>query len=190
MPHRPSADACGTLLHATCVTVNGEGVLLVGPSGSGKSDLALRLLDESRNGGAAAGLVADDQVLLRREGDVLLASPPEALAGLLEVRGLGIVPVAHASVARVRLVAELKPMAEIERLPEPQTKVIRLLGIEVAKVEIDPRPASATARLRVALEFVAQAGANRQNGAFAPRIGSNSAVLALSKRAGARGDWA
>ncbi len=75
------------LVHATAVAIEGEAVLLRGPSGSGKSDLALRLID----GGAQ--LVADDQTLLRRAGGRVLASAPPAIAGLLEVRGVGVVRV-------------------------------------------------------------------------------------------------
>ena len=67
-------------LHATCVAINDQGVLLVGPSGVGKSDLALRLID----GGAE--LVSDDQTKVCLEKGKLLASPPDKLAGMLEIR--------------------------------------------------------------------------------------------------------
>ncbi|WP_040850329.1 HPr kinase/phosphorylase, partial [Nitrospirillum viridazoti] len=75
-------------VHATCVSVGGAGVLLRGASGSGKSDLALRLVD------AGALLVADDQVALAADptATLLTATAPERLAGLIEVRGLGILP--------------------------------------------------------------------------------------------------
>lgn len=194
MPDLPPPDPYSVLLHATCVVVGGWGVLLVGPSGSGKSDLALRLIDESERDNAPSPLVADDQVLVRRVDDALVASPPPGLAGLMEVRGLGIVQVAYVPQARLCLVAELKPAAEIERLPEPETQTTRILGIEIPKVEIDPRPASATARLRKAVEFVALAPANRQNRFFAPRVGPNPATVASgSARVAARGcegEWA
>jgi len=72
-------------LHATCVELGGAGIVLLGPSGSGKSDLALRLIDRG------ARLVADDQLAVERQGDRLLGRPAAALAGLLEVRGFGIV---------------------------------------------------------------------------------------------------
>ena len=71
------------MVHATCVAIGDRAVLLCGPSGSGKSDLALRLID----GGAQ--LVADDQVVLRAEGGRIVARAPEALAGRMEVRGIG-----------------------------------------------------------------------------------------------------
>ena len=78
-----------TLLHATAISINGQAVLLIGPPGSGKSDLALRLIDRG------ALLIADDQVALTEVDGVLHASAPAATAGLIEVRGLGIAAVAH-----------------------------------------------------------------------------------------------
>ncbi|MHA1114324.1 MAG: HPr kinase/phosphorylase, partial [Alphaproteobacteria bacterium] len=86
-----------TLVHATCVSLWGAGILLRGPSGSGKSDLALRLID----GGAV--LVADDQVSLELRDGGLFASPPAATAGKLEVRGVGIVTVPFDEEAPMRL---------------------------------------------------------------------------------------
>jgi len=133
------------LLHATCValwpgSVQETGVLLLGPSGSGKSDLALRLLD----GGAA--LVADDQVRLDVQGGRLLARPPEGLAGLLEVRGLGIVRTDWLAEAAVRLAVRLVAPTAVERLPVPAAE--RFCGIEVPLFRLAPFEASAAARLR------------------------------------------
>src|SRR5690606_10091511 len=91
MSHDPAPTA--ERLHATCIAFGEFGVLLIGPSGSGKSDLALRLIDEGGFGiGTSrleAALVSDDQVLLQRQGDEVMASAPATIAALLEVRGLG-----------------------------------------------------------------------------------------------------
>lgn len=127
-------------IHATCVDWEGVGILLHGPSGAGKSDLALRLID------AGAHLVADDQVMLAREG-ALIARSPEALAGLLEVRGIGIVRLAHRVSARVGVLVELDPSLAIERLPEPAEA--ELLGVRVASVALSAFEASAPAKLRL-----------------------------------------
>jgi serine kinase of HPr protein (carbohydrate metabolism regulator) len=130
------------MIHATCVVVGGAGVLLRGPSGSGKSDLALRLID----GGAA--LVADDRVLLARENGRLVGRAPPAIAGLLEVRGLGLVPVTPVPAAEIDLVVDLRPCGAIERLPEPAW--CAYLGVRLPLVALEPFHASATAKVRFA----------------------------------------
>jgi len=90
-------------IYGTCVALSGLGVLLRGPSGSGKSDLALRLID----GGAC--LVADDQVELALDAaGRVMAQAPRALAGLLEVRGIGILRMETARTAPVALVVDLE----------------------------------------------------------------------------------
>lgn len=138
------------LVHASCVAVEGHAVLLRGPSGCGKSDLALRLID---NG---AALIADDQVILESaEGQTggvsLMASAPTALSGLLEVRGIGIVTCVAATSAPVRLVIDLDANAVIERLPRQET--CALLGIDLPCLTLNPFEASATAKVRVALDM-------------------------------------
>ena len=90
-------------LHATCIAIEGYGILLRGPSGSGKSDLALRLIDQY----ADAILVADDRVdVVVREGIVHVSAPP-MIAGMLEVRGVGIAHVAYQDTACVHLLVDL-----------------------------------------------------------------------------------
>lgn len=114
----------------------GDGVLLIGPAGSGKSDLALRLL------GRGFRLVADDRVDIA-DG---LASPPASLAGLLEVRGLGIVRLPYAVSVRLALVVELGPAAE--RLPMPEHHT----GLDLPLIRLDPASASAPDRIILALD--------------------------------------
>ena len=135
------------LLHATAVAIDGRAVLLSGPSGSGKSDLALRLID------AGARLVADDQSELRREGDLLLARAPATIAGLFEVRGLGILRLDALAEAPVGLVADLMAAERIDRLPPRRAEMI--LGVAVPLIGIAPFEASAAAKLRLALRALA-----------------------------------
>lgn len=130
-------------VHGTCVDLGGEGVVLLGPSGSGKSDLALRLID----GGAK--LVADDQVELRGEGGRLVASPPATIAGMIEVRGVGIVALEHTAAVGVRLLVDLVPAGEVERLPEPANRLIG--GIELPVIRLCAFEASAAAKVRLAM---------------------------------------
>ncbi|WP_035693733.1 HPr kinase/phosphorylase [Azospirillum halopraeferens] len=134
-------------IHGTCVEVGGVGVLLRGPSGAGKSDVALRLID----GGAR--LVADDRVALRLEGGRPVAAAPPALAGLLEVRGVGILPVPAAPAAAVGLVVDLVGRDTVERLPEPET--VTLVGTPVPRLALSPFDASTPAKLRLAAAAVA-----------------------------------
>jgi serine kinase of HPr protein (carbohydrate metabolism regulator) len=142
-----AADMATLTLHATTIAIDGAGVLLRGPSGSGKSDLALRLID----GGAA--LVADDQTELRREGDRLLARAPRAAPaetqGRIEVRGLGIVAVNAVAQAPLCLILDLTPDRPIDRLPLPAAETF--LGVALPMVALRSFEASAAAKVRLAL---------------------------------------
>jgi len=136
--------AAGELtLHATCVAVGEHGVLITGPSGSGKSDLALRLIDDG------ARLVADDLTTVRAEDGTPVALAPPRLAGKIEVRGIGILPVPSAPRVRLAIEIALAPSAKIERLPEPETT--DYLGVSLPRYAIDPFTASAAAKVRLAV---------------------------------------
>lgn len=135
-------------LHATCVALNGYGVLLRGPSGSGKSDLALRLLDQY----ADAILVADDRVEVAvREGS-LYATVPPVIKGILEVRGVGVVHVPHLDIVRVYLLVDLADAKTIQRLPEPDDE--KILGVRLGRLALAPFESSAPAKLRQALRLI------------------------------------
>lgn len=136
-----TAGAAATV-HATCVAIDGAGVLIRGPSGAGKSDLALRLIDRG------AMLVADDQVELARRGGGLWARAPARLRGRLEVRGLGIVELPAADGAQLALVVDLSAPEEIERLPEDGRATVA--GVELRRLRLAPFEASAPAKLRLA----------------------------------------
>lgn len=144
-----------SLIHATSVarrTQEGwRGVLLTGASGTGKSDLALRLV------GRGWRLVSDDYSRIWRSGDVLYAAPPETLpkdlAGCVEARGLGIVqagvPRLLAPVALVVLCGQ----AAVERLPDPEVET--LCSVVLPRLRLDVRPASAVQTLERALARIA-----------------------------------
>ncbi len=134
-------------VHGTSVALEGGGLLLRGPSGSGKSDLALRLID------AGARLVADDQTELRLAGGGIEMRAPAAIAGKMEARGLGILRVPTVPGAPLSLVVELVAPERIERLPEPE--FCTLLGLSVPLLRLAPFEASAPAKLRLALKAYA-----------------------------------
>ena len=148
------------LIHGTCLALGDDGVLLLGQSGSGKSDLALRLIDGAGTGLSgtlrSARLVADDQVVVRKVNGRLMASAPAPLAGKLEIRGLGIADVSARAEAALRLAVRLTPRAEIERLPELARSRMDILGMAIPLVLIDPETASAPARIRAALDHLAR----------------------------------
>jgi HPr kinase/phosphorylase len=130
------------LVHGTCVDVDGAGVLLRGPSGCGKSDLALRLIRQ-----AGARLVADDQVDLVAQAHHVHASPPPSLAGLMEVRGVGIVPMEHLERTALALLVDLCPLSEVERLPEDESDTI--LGHAFPRCRVYPFEVSSIEKLRL-----------------------------------------
>lgn len=134
-------------VHATCVAIDNTGILLRGSPRAGKSDLAMRLID----GGAQ--LVADDRVDLRMEGDSLIAAAPPALAGLLEVRGLGIIRLDALPQAHIGLVVDLVGAEIIERLPIPEST--QLLDTVLPLLHLAPFEASAPAKVRLAAGLVA-----------------------------------
>ena len=142
------------LVHGTCVALGRSAALLRGPSGSGKSDLALRFLYLARRGPAALEapiLVADDQVQLTRNGARLAATAPEAIRGKIEVRGIGIVEVKSAADAELALVVDLvASSADLERMPDGAATT-RLLGLDIPLLRLSPWEASAPIKLAAAL---------------------------------------
>jgi serine kinase of HPr protein (carbohydrate metabolism regulator) len=132
-------------IHATAVAVSGKGVLIVGPPGSGKSDLALRLIDRG------ALLIADDRVHIAADGTL---HAPAALAGLIEVRGIGIVPKPSVGGVVAALVIDLA--AEPQRLPEPAVREIG--GVRLPAIALSPFEASAPLKVELAVALEAPKG--------------------------------
>jgi serine kinase of HPr protein (carbohydrate metabolism regulator) len=130
-------------VHASTVASDGRAVLISGPSGSGKSDLTLRLLDRGFT------LVSDDQTIVRRDGDRLIASAPSNIAGKLEIRGVGIVEVDHVSDVPVALLIELT--SDIQRLPD-DNRERPILGVPLPLISIDAMAASAASKVALALD--------------------------------------
>lgn len=130
-------------LHASTVALDGRAVLICGPSGSGKSDLALRLLDRGFK------LVSDDQTIVRKDQGRLVASAPPTIAGKLEVRGIGIVDMESAGDTPIALCVELT--TEIQRLPDDSRERL-ILNVRVPLISVDATTASAPAKVALALD--------------------------------------
>ena len=128
-------------LHATSVAIDGLAVVIEGPSGSGKSDLALRLIDRG------ATLISDDVTLLVRKDGRLRARAPGAITGKIEIRGLGIASVPH--MADVPLGLMVRLAADIARMPERRAR--RIAGVEVREVAFDAFHASTPIKVEFAL---------------------------------------
>jgi len=130
-------------LHASSVALEGRAVLISGPSGSGKSDLTLRLLDRGFT------LVSDDRTIVRKQGGRLIASAPETIMGKLEIRGVGIVEMDTVTDVPVALVVELT--SDIQRLPDDDRERL-ILGTGVPLISVDAMTASAPSKVALALD--------------------------------------
>jgi len=132
-------------LHVSSVAIDGRAVLIEGESGAGKSDLALRLIDRG------ATLISDDYTLLQRAGGELIASPPDTIAGKIEVRGLGLIETTYVEKVPVALLIRLTDAPE--RLPLADD-VRRIAGLDIREVAVDSRTASAPIKVELALRHL------------------------------------
>ncbi|MGN6671141.1 MAG: HPr kinase/phosphorylase [Candidatus Nucleicultricaceae bacterium] len=144
-------DSSKKIIHASCVQFLSKGLLIVGPSASGKSDLALRLMDEG------ARLVSDDQVeisVVQDPSPRIRAQAPERIQGLIELRGYGIVPVPFEPWTHLDLVIELKPFKELERLSYLHSHL--LLDCSLPKMMVDAAWPSSVSRIKVVLSMISE----------------------------------
>ena len=139
------------LAHGTCVALGTSAVLLRGGSGSGKSDLALRFLALPEEDGLRSRLVADDQVWIEARDQGVIVTTPKALAGLIEVRGLGIKRVPFLGTAQLVLICDLLAADRVPRMPPDPWERTVLAGVEIPTLKFSPFEASAPLKLRMAL---------------------------------------
>ena len=139
-----SGPGASLIMQASAVVIGGRALVIEGPPGSGKSSLALALLDRG------AGLIGDDAVTLTRTGDRIIASPPPHIAGLIELRGIGLVswPVAEAAPLALILALGRPPGERLPRHAERQM----VLGVPVARLAFDPGPLAPAQRAEWALQ--------------------------------------
>ncbi|HEV7253949.1 MAG TPA: HPr kinase/phosphorylase [Mesorhizobium sp.] len=155
-------------MHASAVLVGDRGVLVMGASGSGKTRLALALLREATVHGRLGRLVADDQVLLSAAHGRLVASAPQAIAGLCEIRGFGVAAIAYEPACVVDLLVRLAPAAQAPRMAAGRRET--LAGCAVPVLELAERDASGAVLAVTALLFGADAN------------GSTSGSMSLSEK--------
>jgi len=139
-------------VHASCVAVGGRGVLIRGASGAGKSTLALRLILDAPRALPPAELVADDRVWLEPGAGALWAAPVPELAGLVEVRGLGIRRLAFRERVPLALVVDLGA-PDGTRLPQEQAQTVRICDLDLPRLVPDRLEAAA---LLVAAFFLSE----------------------------------
>ena len=148
MTDAQGSDETTALIHASSVAIDGRGVLLMGGSGAGKSDLALRLIDRG------ALLISDDYTDCRLRDGQLFAYPPATIAGKMEVRYLGVVPMPHVHDVPVALAIRLddKPL----RMPD-ETIHIDILGVSLPVFALDAFEGSAPLKTELALRHLSVA---------------------------------
>jgi HPr kinase/phosphorylase len=156
-------------VHGTTVSLNGKAVLIRGVPGSGKSALALQLMESTGHGLSGetikAHLVADDQSeLLVHDGHVVVRAP-DTLSGRLELRGFGILRVKPETDVPLVLVIDLRDASIIERLPQHDQTTETFLGLSFPRFEIDPTAPSAAARVRTLFAWVTGTLAAEDHGA-------------------------
>jgi len=132
------------LIHASCVHWNGKGVLFIGPSGSGKSDACLQIIQ------AGGFLIADDQTELTAADGVLTASCPTTIYGKMEIRGVGILPVEKVRPQTpIDLIVQIVSLDKMERMPDEKTET--LMGVCLPKIDLCPFEISFLAKLKAVL---------------------------------------
>lgn len=139
------------LVYGTCVALGEHAAILKGPSGSGKSDLALRFIFAAWPG-VKPRLVSDDQIRVTLREGTLIAAPPETIAGKIEVRGLGIVEVPYQREAQISLIVRLADKRDVPRMPPSPPEMDTICGINVPVMTLSPFEASAELKLRLAIE--------------------------------------
>ena len=129
-------------VHGTAIALEDKGVLLIGPSGSGKSDLALRLID------SGATLISDDQTICQRRNDEIFLFPHKKINGLIEVRGVGIIKVPFIEDVKLKMIVQLIDK-QPERIPVREEK--KFLDLNIKFIKIIGKEASSTVKVKVKL---------------------------------------
>ena len=134
--------------HCSVVEICGCGILIEGASGSGKTSLAMGLIERAEARGLQLGFVCDDRAKLKAKSNQIIARPPKTLAGKLEVRGFGIVEMANLPETRIGLIISLVADETVERMPDPSNK--ELEGVLLPSIEVPQRHEAGAVRITFA----------------------------------------
>ncbi len=151
------ASSDSGIIHASAVQIDKRGVLLFGPSGSGKSSLAARLIEH-----CAGVLIGDDRLALHVRNQQIIASPHEALLGLIELRGLGVVRRPYKKTAAIHLAIDLVAREDVPRMAAPDR--FDYGGASVARLRLHAHDSTTPIIIQTALKTLGAAGA--QNNGF------------------------
>lgn len=133
------------LMHACALQIGGFGILICGRSGSGKTSTMLRLLEHAKLHGIDAHMISDDQVYVEQHGEGVIASPPNQIAGLVEIRGFGICKHDYLEKSEIHLAAELIDDKHIERIPDAAT--IDIVGLTLPFLQLPIQHEALAARI-------------------------------------------
>jgi HPr kinase/phosphorylase len=159
--------AVGTGLHATAVIYGESGVLILGPSGSGKSALALALMARARDLGSFSALIGDDRVYVRQADGRLVAEGAAGTAGVIERRMAGLVAVEHEPATIIRLAVELCQRGELwPRMPEDADGLATIDGVRLPRLALDPNQSAVEQALAVDERLMVLAAESRQRTRF------------------------
>lgn len=138
-------------IHGTMVQINGHGILLRGASGSGKSSLAIRLIDDVLVAGGKGFLVADDRIILDQDSLNVYGRAPDSLFGLIEMRGIGLIELAATHHARINLLVDLVSPETLDRMPSEDSQTQQLCGHAIQAIKIAARNPDAGVIIRTIL---------------------------------------
>jgi HPr kinase/phosphorylase len=146
-----------TTVHGTAIAFGDFGVLIQGSPGSGKSSLALQLIDQNGYGLGSEllrpQLVADDQVTILVSPDRIELSPPKTLAGLIEIRGHGIVKAPYREKATLKLIVQLQDASQLERLPEEHQRSMEFHSFLIPVLRLAAQDSASPSRVRAVVSL-------------------------------------
>ena len=134
-------------LHGNCLWVNETGVLILGKAASGKTGLTLAMINSGRG-----TLVADDQVIVYRADKILMARPPEAMQGMMQIHGIGIIDLDYMAPVQLHLIIQLVPHEDVPLIAEKREKEIE--GLSLPLLRLAGHEASSADTLWLATELL------------------------------------